>query len=67
MTGEEFKGWLGNVVNSVVKPITINGQSIGVSALDLAQIGTSLGKRSNGNSNAFNLFVIWLHNYLNCS
>lgn len=44
MTEEEFKGWLSNTINTITKPISIGGQNIGVSPLDIAIIG--LGKRS---------------------
>jgi hypothetical protein len=42
MTEEEFKGWLSNVINTITKPISIGGQSIGISPLGIASI--TLGK-----------------------
>jgi hypothetical protein len=44
LSEEEFKGWLSNVINTITKPISIGGQSIGISPLDIATFG--LGKRS---------------------
>jgi hypothetical protein len=36
MSEEELKGWLSNVVNTITKPISIGGQSIGISPLGVA-------------------------------